>query len=140
MLVRCSFEELAALTAGAERTLQTAALGGAGVVAPPQELVDVEALLPRLSGDLDVRTLAEQRSLHRAVDLIFETLRNRMDETILEQYVGAEEAVVAYFDYAHVLTIRERIRRVGKEMEALIELITGAPASDDSARQVTFPE
>ncbi|HET9982784.1 MAG TPA: hypothetical protein VFQ38_04340 [Longimicrobiales bacterium] len=140
MLVRCSFEELAALTAGAERTVQTATLGGAGVVAPPQELVDVEALLPRLSGDLDVRTLAEQRSLRRAVDLILETLRARMDETILEQYVGAEDAVVAYFDYAHVLTIRERIRRVGKEMEALIELITGAPASDDSARQVTFPE
>ncbi|MBX6364064.1 MAG: hypothetical protein IRZ00_09375 [Gemmatimonadetes bacterium] len=139
-MVRCSFEELAALTAGAERTLQTAAVGGAGVVAPPQEIVDVEALLPRLTGDLDVRTLAEQRSLCRAVDLILETLRARMDETILEQYVGAEDAVVAYFDYAHVLTIRERIRRVGKEMEALIELITGAPPTEDSARRITFPE
>jgi hypothetical protein len=136
VLVQCSFEELSALTAGAERARE-ATLGG-GVVAPPVELADVEALIPRLVGDLELHTLAEQRSVLRALDLILETLRNRMDVTILEQYVGAEDAVVAYFDYAHVLTTHERVRRAGERMEAIIELLTGAAATEESARQVAF--
>lgn len=140
MLVRCSFEELVALAAGAECTLRTAALVGAGVAAPPQEVVDVEALLPRLTGDVELSTLADQQSVFRAVELILDTLRRRMDDAVLEQYVGAEDAVVAYFDYAHVLTLHERIRQAGKEMAAIIELMTGAPPTEESAHNFAFPE
>ncbi len=131
MLVQCTFEEMSALTAGAEATLEAAALGG-GVAAPPREVADVEALLARTDGDLELETLAELRSVERAVDLILAYLRERVDATILEQYVGAEDAVTAYFDFAHVLTFRERVRRAGEEMDALMELMNGV----DPAREL----
>ncbi len=131
MLVQCTFEELSALTAGAEATLEAAALGG-GVAAPPREVADVEALLARTDGDLELETLAELRSVERAVDLILAYLRERVDATILEQYVGAEDAVTAYFDFAHVLTFRERVRRAGEEMDAVRELMNGV----DPAREL----
>ncbi len=139
MLVQCTFEELSALTAGAEATLQVAALGG-GVAAPPREVADVEALLARTDGDLELETLVELRSVERALDLILAYLRERVDATILEQYVGAEDAVAAYFDFAHVLTFRERVRRAGEEMEAVFELMNGSVAEDDDARELRFPE
>lgn len=139
MLVRCTYEELTALTAGAERTLEAAASGGGvGVAAPPRELADVEALLARADGDLEFTTLHDQRSVARALDLILTTLHGLMESTVLEGYVGAEEAVVAYFDYAHVLTFRERVRHAGDEMEAMIDLMSGGPATSDNARQITF--
>ena len=141
MFVRCTFEELTALTAGAERTLLASAFAGdVGVAAPPRELADVEALLSRVTGDLTLQTLEEQRSVARAVDLILDTLREQVDATILEQFVGAEDAVVAYFDYAHVLTFHERVRRAGEQMEAVIELMTGAPPTGETAHTITFPD
>ncbi len=142
VLVQCSFEELNALTTGAEQTLQVAAAfgGGAGVVAPPRELADVEALLARMDGDLELETLAEQRSVARALDLILAVLRERVDVTILEQYVGSEDAIAAYFDFAHVLTVSERVRLAGEEMEAVIELMSGAPATPEAAETITFPD
>ena len=133
MLVQCTFEELSALTAGAEATLEVAALGG-GVAAPPRAVADVEALLARTDGDLELDTLAELRSVERAVDTILAHLRERVDATILEQYVGAEEAVAAYFDFAHVLTFRERVRRAGGEMEALLDLMKGV--AEDPTREL----
>lgn len=141
MLVRCTFEELTALTAAAEKALLAAASGGnVSVAAPPRELDDVEALLSRVDGDFDLDTLAQQRSATRALDLILDTLRERVDGTILEQFVGAEDAVIAYFDYAHVLTLRERVRRAGEQMEAVIELMTGAPPTEESVSSTTFPD
>ena len=141
MLVLCTFEELTALTAGAEQTLEAAALGGGiGVAAPPRELADVEALLARADGDLELETLAEQRSVARAIDLILSNLRERVDASILEEYVGSEDAVAAYFDFAHVLTLGERVRRAGEEMEAVIELMSGAPATGETARKISFPD
>ena len=142
MLVRCTFEELSALTTGAEQTLEAAAAfgGGAGVAAPPRELADVEALLARADGDLELETLAEQRSVARAIELILALLRERVDATILEEYVGSEDAIAAYFDFAHVLTVGERVRLAGEEMEAVIELMSGAPATAEAARKISFPD
>ncbi len=141
MLVRCTFEELTAFTAAAERALLSAAsAGNVSVAAPPRELDDVEALLSRVDGDFDLDTLAQQRSAARALDLILDELRERVDGTILEQFVGAEDAVIAYFDYAHVLTLRDRVRRAGEQMEAVIELMTGAPPTEESASSTTFPD
>ena len=142
MLVRCTFEELSALTTGAEQTLEAAAAfgGGAGVAAPPRELADVEALLASADGDLELETLAEQRSVARAIDLILALLRERVDATILEEYVGSEDAIAAYFDFAHVLTVGERVRLAGEEMEAVIELMNGAPATAEAARKISFPD
>ncbi len=137
MIIPCSYEELMALTSGAERVLGVLA-GGTGVLAPPEETAEVEALLSRLDGDLEVHTLAEQQRVAHAVELILETLRERMDEAVLTQHVGAEDAVVAYFDYAHVLTIDDRLSRVGAQMTGMIELMTGAPPDEDTAREINF--
>ena len=141
MLVRCTFEELNALTTGAEQTLLAASCGGGvGVAAPPRELAEVEAILTRESDDLALDTLARQRQVARALQLIVDTLRDRVDAAILEQYVGSEDAIIAYFDYAHVLTIWDRVRRAGEEMAGVIELMTGNPPTAETAATISFPD
>lgn len=139
MLVRCTFEELTALVAGAEKTLGSVFPLGVGVAAPPRELADVEALA-NTDGDFELNTLEEQRQLARAIDLVLDTLRASVDASILEEYVGAENAVIAYFDYAHVLTVRDRVRRTGEEMEALFELMNGAGVIADCSNSRGFDE
>lgn len=139
MIFHCTFEELAALTANARRVLADAA-GSGGVAAPPEIAAELEALLPRLEGDLLVETLAEQMRLIRILDFMVEDLRDRMDALVLEQYVGAEDAVAAYFDYAHVLTMRWRLDEMGREMASLIELMTGEPPTVETARSIRFDD
>lgn len=138
MILRCSFEEIGALTSGIEGVL--ASSEGGGVAAPPEVLADVEALLPRLSGDLSVATYAEQQSLERAVLYVLENLRVRMDDRVLDEYPAAEAAVLAYFDYAHALSVYDRLLAMGSEMSALIELMTGSAPTVDTADRVTFPD
>lgn len=139
MILRCSFEELSALRGGAESALR-ASSGGAGVAAPPEALVHVEALLPRLEGDLSLRSLADQRRVQEAVLLVLQHLQEQMDRLILEQYVGAEDAVNAYFDYANVLSLHERVRELGAEMTAIVELVTGQAPNERTAREISFPD
>lgn len=138
MILHCSFEELTALAAGIERVLAQADRGG--VAAPPDVLPDVEALAPRLTGDLDLETLASQARVERAVEHLFDEARSRMDASVLEQHPAAESAVQAYFDYAHILTVLDRVRRIGAEMRALIELMTGEPPSEETAGSFSFEE
>lgn len=138
MILRCTFEELSALRGGAESALR--ASQGGGVAAPPEALASVEALLPRLEGDLSLRSLAEQRAVQMAVMLVLRHLHERLDRLILEQYVGAEDAVNAYFDYANVLTVHARVVDLGAEMVAMVELMTGGPPTPESAREVSFPD
>jgi hypothetical protein len=138
MILHCSFEELTALTAGIERVLGEADRGG--VAAPPDVLPDLAALAPRLTGDLDLDTLAEEISVERAVEYLLEDARERMNDTVLEQHPAAEGAVQAYFDYAHILTVHDRVRRIGSEMRALIELMTGEPPSEETAGSFSFEE
>jgi hypothetical protein len=138
VILRCTFEELTAVSSSAQRVLAVAAGSTGRVWAPPEVIGDVEGLLPRLTGDITVHTLSEQRSIESALFFILEDLRERMDSTVLTQHVGAEEAVIAYFDYANVLTLYERARRMGQMMAALIELMTGAPATERTAREMNF--
>lgn len=139
MILRCSFEELAALTANARFVLADAA-GGGGVAAPPEIAAELEALLPKLKGDLEVETLADQERLYRIVEYMVAYIRDRMDTIILAQYVGAEDAVAAYFDYANVLTMLAKLDAMGREMASLIELMTGHPPTPETARTVTFDD
>jgi len=139
VILHCGFEELAAANAGARQLLSGDDGGsGAGVIAPAEAIADVEALLARLNGDVELTTLAEQQSVLRALGAILDQLREVMDRTIIDQYVGAEDAVIAYFDYAHVLTLYERAARIGREMSAMIELMTGVPPTPETARTVVF--
>lgn len=140
MILHCTFEELSALSAGGERVLAEAGSGVSVVTAPPEVVADVEALLPRLAGDMSVTTLAEQHSIARAVTFIVAELKQKLDSQILDTHPADEYAVGAYFDYAHALSVQDRVSRVGKEIAALIELLTGAPPTADMIRNFTVPD
>jgi hypothetical protein len=140
MILHCTFEELSALGAGGERVLAEAGSGASVVAAPPEVIADVEALMPRLIGDLSVTTLAEQQSIARAVTFIVAELKQRLDAQILDTHPADEYAVGAYFDYAHALSVQDRVIRVGKEIAAVIELLTGAPPTPDMVRNFTIPD
>ena len=139
MILHCAYEELTALGATASRVV-SAAEGSARVAAPPEALADVASLQPRLHGDLSIATLEDQRMVERAIDYLLDELRDRMNEYILTQHVGSEASINAYFDYAHVYSLRDRVRSAGREMVAMIELMTGAPPTMETARSVTFPD
>ena len=67
-------------------------------------------------------------------------LKQRMDAAVLEEHAASEYAVGAYFDYAHALTVQDRVMRVGAEMSAIIELMTGRAPTSESARTFEFPD
>lgn len=136
MILRMSFEEITALNTAARRML--AGTGDGGVLAPPEALAELETRLP-LDGDISVRTLPEQDRLLGAVDVVLAHLRRRMDAIIVDQYVGSDDSVNAYFDYANVLTARSRLAGIGKEMAAMVELITGELMPEE-ADDITFPD
>ncbi|MBI4409943.1 MAG: hypothetical protein HY561_09560 [Gemmatimonadetes bacterium] len=138
MILYCSYEELTALAAGAGRVVAHAAEGGAAVAAPPAVVAEIEWLMPRLRGDMLLTTLAEQQRLERVMAHILTHLREQLDRMILEQYAGSEDSVNAYFDYANVLSVKDRLHSIGEEMAALIELMTGSLPTPDTARSVTF--
>jgi hypothetical protein len=141
VILHCNFEELRALSAGAEVVLGAAVGSSDSPVAAPSEAVaQLEMLVPRLTGDLSVATLAEQRQLRGAVALICETLHARMNEQILAYHPAHEEAVLVYFDYAHTRTVLDRVDRMGAEMGAIIELIAGEAATEETARTVSFSD
>lgn len=138
VILHCEFEELRALTSALEGALSE--YEGGGVAAPPEVVADIESLLPRLTGDLSVASYIEQQSLERTLDFVVERLRERMEVAVLSEYVGAERAVLAYFDFGHVLTVFDRVQSMGEEMFALIELMTGERPTDHTAGRITFPD
>ncbi|HET8656359.1 MAG TPA: hypothetical protein VFL93_12635 [Longimicrobiaceae bacterium] len=141
MILNCSFEELQALVSGAELLLHDFGGGTGGSIAAPSEAkAAVEALRPRLHGPLSIQTLAEQQSLRRAVGAICEELHDRLEEKVLQFHPAHEEAVSLYFDYAHAFGVLSRLDEMGVEMRAMIELMTGAPASPASAAEINFPD
>ena len=140
MILYCTYEELSAVGAGGERVLAEAGSGVSVVTAPPEVIADVEALLPRLTGDLSVSTLAEQQSIARAVTFIVAELKQRMDTAVLATHPADEYAVGAYFDYAHALSVQDRVLHMGEEMAAIIEAVTGAPPTAETMRGFTLPD
>lgn len=141
MILHCSFEELRALSAGAELVLNGArAESDGGVAAPAEALAHVENLLPQLTGDLSIETLEEQRRYEEALSLICDNLRTRLDGAVVDLYPAHEEAVALYFDYAHTRSVLDRVHQMGVEMGAMIEVMTGAPPTDATAHSVTFPD
>jgi hypothetical protein len=140
VILYCTFEELSAISAGAERVLAEAGSGASVVIAPPEIVADVEALLPNLNGDLSVNTLAGQQSIARAITYIVAELKQRMDAHVLEEHAASEYAVGAYFDYAHALTVQDRVVRLGAEMSAIIEVTTGRKPTAETTREFTFPD
>ena len=140
MIVHCNFEELTALKAGARQMLDGHAPERGVVAAPPEEREQVAALLPRLSGDWSIETLAEQKTLLSAVAVIVDTLRVEMETTVMTTHPANEGAVSAYFDFAHAFSVLSRLEEIGQEMVALIELVNGGPVTDELATEFVFPD
>jgi hypothetical protein len=138
VIVTLDYEELSSLRDGAELALEPAPLGGA-VAAPTAGQVQLESIRSA-EGDLSLTTLAEQQRVQRALERILDAARERMDVLVLAQYVGSDDAVNAYFDYARVLTVLERVRVAGRRMFAIIELVTGHPPTPASSVDVSFPD
>ncbi len=140
MILTVNFEEIQALRAGADTVLREAPDDGPAVAAPPEERALVEALVHLLEGDLAVETLHEQREVETAVRTIARALHAEMDQTVLQTHPAHEGAVAAYFDYAHARAVLGRVEELGAHMEALIEVMTGRPATPEVARSFAFPE
>jgi hypothetical protein len=138
VILHCNFEELRALSSASELIVADSYGRGGGVAAPAEALVMVEHLLPRLTGDVSIETLDDQRRVQKAVDFICGDLHRRLDDKIIETHPANEEAVALYFDYGHSRTVLYRLEQMGAEMEAIIDLISGTnPAA---ASTVTFPD
>lgn len=140
MILHFNFEELTALRAGAQVFLGREEPGRGAVLAPPEERAQVEALLPRLEGDVSFSTLEELRLVEGAVLAIVECLRAEMELLVVTTHAADEGAVAAYFDFAHGFTVIHRLSEMASEMEALIELVTGDPVTAESARTFQFPD
>ncbi len=138
MILTCSFEELSAVKASADRVLASAGTGG--VAAPPERIADIESLFSRLQGDIVVHSLHELRVITGALEVLLNDARSRTDDFILRENPAAETAIVSYFEYAHLLTLLDRAARLADQMAALIEIMTGQQVSDESARHFSFPE
>ena len=140
MILRCSYEELAALRAGAHGVLGDEVGVPSSVIAPPETRARVEALIPQLVGDISVVTLSEARALEVGVSTILDFLRVEMETSVLAAHPADEQAVSAYFEFAHALLVAERLGDIVGEMAALIELVTGHPPTPETARSVDFPD
>jgi hypothetical protein len=140
VILRLNFEEIRALRSGGRSLVEGVVEPLSSVIAPPESRTRVEALLPRLDGDLSVSTLAEMQAVAGAVDAIVEYLLVEMETTVLASHAADEGAVAAYFDFAHALTVSHRLTEMAQEMVALIELVTGQPVTEESRRSFHFPD
>lgn len=140
VILHFNYEELTALRAGAEVFLDREVTGGGGVLAPAEDRARVEALLPLLDGDVSLDTLQEVRHVEAAVGAITAMLQAEMEAVVLATHPAGEQAVSAYFDFAHVFTVSNRLSEMASEMEALIELVTGESPTPETARTFRFPD
>jgi hypothetical protein len=142
VILTCNYEEWRALANGADLLLTGAEhlSSESPVAAPAEALTAVELLRPRLGGALSIETLADQRSVRSAIAAICEGLHEKMEEKLLEYHPAHEEAVSYYFDYAHSLSVLNRVDEIGAEMTAMLELMTGQSPSAKAASSFTFPD
>ncbi len=139
MILHYSYEETRALRRGASVLLGMEVSVGP-VAAPPTEIEAVEALAERLGADLSIDTLSELFEVQCALESITTALRGEMDTWVLTSNPGSEEAVNAYFDFAHALSALGKAKELEAEMTALIELMTGRPVDEASAVSLLFPD
>ena len=140
MILHFNYEELTALRSGARVFLEREEPGRGVVLAPAAERDRVEALLPKLDGDISLSTLAEVRSVEATVGVIVECLRSEMDSLVVTTHAADEEAVAAYFDFAHGFSVAHRLGEMASEMETLIELVSGTSPTAEAVTSFQFPD
>ena len=139
VILHCSYEEIQALARGTQVFL-TGDRGDVTVMAPPREVAAVEELARRLGSELSVSSYRELEDIESGLDAVTDALGSEMDAMVVATHAAGEEAISAYFDYANALTVLARARELKGEMRALIELMTGEPVTEMSAREVSFPD
>ncbi len=139
VILHCNFEELRALSSAGEMIVADASTPEGGV-ATEVDISRIESLLPRLTGDVSIETLEDQRNVRDAVAAIRAELLRRLDERIVEYHPAHEEALSLYFDYGYSYAVLERLDRMGTEMEALLALMTGGRGMAEATRTFTFPD
>jgi hypothetical protein len=100
----------------------------------------VAALVPKLSGDVGIRTLREQREWVDGFIVIVEALRHAMESAVVATHPADENAVASYFEFAHAFSALERLHRMGRQMEAMVEVLTGSRPAGMSAEEFIFPD
>jgi len=140
VILHFNYEELSALRAGAHVFLEGGETERGGVLAPPEARARVEALVPLLEGDISLSTLEELRSIETAVVAISDRLRVEMESVVVATHAADEYAVASYFDFAHAFTVAHRLGEMASEMEALIELMTGSPLTDEAVASFNFSD
>lgn len=140
MILHCNYEELRALQSGGRSLLEGDAEASSYVMAPAEHRARVEALLPRLDGDVSIYTLEELRGIGMAVRAILEFLRKEMEAAVVATHAADESAVAAYFDFAHVLAVGHRLEELAAEMVAVVEVVTGEPPDSEAALTFRFPD
>jgi hypothetical protein len=140
MILHCNYEELQALRSGARTVLDGTGREGCAVAAPSRTRARVETLLASLDGEVSLSTLAEQEACEDAVRTILSCAMAEMDAFVVALHPAAEEAVAAYFDYAHIRSVLGRLEEMGSHMRALIEVVTGGPADEQAALTFAFPD
>ncbi len=140
MILHFNYEELTALRSGARVFLSCEEAGSGPVLAPSERRAKVELFVEQLDGDLSLSTLHEVREVQAAVTAIVDCLRVEMESLVVATHPADEGAVAAYFDYAHGYSVSTRLDVMASEMEALIELVTGAPPTAESSRSFQFPD
>ena len=63
-----------------------------------------------------------------------------METLVGDTHPAHEGAVAAYFDYDHSLSVLRRLREMGSEMEAMIEVMTGLPVDGVAEASFHFPD
>jgi hypothetical protein len=140
VILYLSFEELSALNTSAAEVLADEAAGAHGITAPASLLAEIRQLILQLDGDITLRSLDEQRRVERAVRHLTLHARRQMDRAVLEQHPADEAAVAAYFEYAHLLAVGNRLDAIGEEMAALVRLLTELHPDSEAGRHFAFPE
>ena len=140
MILHCNYEELQALRSGARSLLDDNPENRCAVAALESRKAGVEALLPHLEGDLDFHTLGELRNVATAIATIVECLRAEMDSVVIATHPAHENAVAAYFDYAHAYSVLGRLRELDHQMEVMIEVVIGGRPDERVIREFVFPD
>ena len=129
MILHLSFEELRAIASAGELIVADEGHASPGVAAPPEWAGRMEQLLARLTGDISIESLDEQRRLRETLGRIVGEMHRRLDRQVLETFPAHEESVSLYFDWAYARSVLERLDRMGAEMEAIADLISGGDRS-----------
>ena len=95
MILRCSFEEMKAVQAGARVALTGLEGHRTAVAAPPSVREDIDHLTANLDGDLALSTLEEQRTVERALRSVVGALRAELEVAVVASHPAAEPAVSA---------------------------------------------